>query len=153
MSVRPTLAALDGKWKGKYRLHTTWLPEKTHDSETTAEIELRVNGQFLAIEYDWEYDGKRQEGVMIVGCDEESEAVQAIWTDSWHMSHKFMVCDGTIDGDGRVEMKGFYTVPDNPDWEWRTEIIPDNRSLKITMYNVTPDGAEDIAVEADYTRE
>src|SRR5215468_5105680 len=106
MSVRPSLTRLAGHWNGNYRLHTSWLPEKTHNSDSTCRIELRVNGQFLAIEYDWEFEDKRQEGVMIVGCDEKSDAVQAVWTDSWHMSHKFMVCDGIINENGRVDMKG-----------------------------------------------
>lgn len=153
MSVRPPLAALAGNWKGNYRLHTSWLPEKTHDSASECSIELRVNDQFLAIEYDWEYEGKRQEGVMIVGCDEKSDAVQAVWTDSWHMSHKFMVCDGSADESGRINMKGFYSVPDHPDWGWRTEVTPNTDSLQIVMYNVSPEGDEDIAVESDYSRE
>src|SRR5256885_17086551 len=138
MSVRPLLAALAGNWKGNYRLHTSWLPEQTNDSESACSIELRVNDQFLAIEYDWKYEDRREEGVMIVGCDEESTAVQAVWTDSWHMSHKFMVCDGTIDNEGKVNMKGYYSVPENPDWGWRTEIIPDRNSMQIVMYNVSP---------------
>lgn len=153
MSVRPVLAGLAGHWKGNYRLHASWLPEKTHDSGSLVTIGLRVNGQFLTIEYDWEYEDKRQEGVMIVGCDEKSDAVQAVWTDSWHMSHKFMVCDGTIDKSGKVNVKGFYSVPDNPDWGWRIEIIPDNNPLRILMYNVSPEGDEETAVESDYSRE
>lgn len=152
MSVRPELAALAGKWIGSYRLHTSGLPEKTHDCATSANIEFRVKEQFLAVEYDWEYDGKRQEGVLIIGCDEESDAVQAVWTDSWHMSHRFMVCDGTIDGSGKVNMKGFYTVPDYPDWGWRIEISPSKDSLEIKMHNVSPDGEESIAVESQYSR-
>jgi hypothetical protein len=153
MSVRPSLAALAGNWKGNYRLHTLWLPEKTHDSVSACSVELRVNGQFLAMEYSWEYESKPQEGVMIIGCDEKSDAVQALWTDSWHMSHKFMICNGTIDEKGQVKMKGFYSVPDHPDWGWRTEIIPETNLLQILMYNVSPEGDEDIAVESSYSRE
>jgi hypothetical protein len=152
MSVRPDLAKLVGTWKGSSRLHTSWLPEKTRDSTSNATVELRVKGQFLAIEYDWIHDGKKQEGVMIIGCDEKSDAVQAVWTDSWHMSHKFMVCDGTIDESGSVNMKGYYQVPGHPDWGWRTEISPGADSFQIKMYNISPEGEEDIAVEAEYSR-
>ena len=90
---------------------------------------------------------------MIVGCDERSDAVQAVWTDSWHMSHKFMICDGSVDENGHINMKGFYSVPDNPDWGWRTEVIPGKNSSQIVMYNVSPEGDEEIAVESSYSRE
>jgi hypothetical protein len=152
MSVKPDLAKLVGKWKGSSRLHTPWRPEKMHDSASNAAVELRVNGQFLAVEYVWEHEGKKQEGVMILGCDETSDAVQAVWTDSWHMSHKFMVCDGTIDESGNVNMKGYYQVPGHPDWGWRTEILPGADSFQIKMYNASPEGEEDIAVESEYSR-
>jgi hypothetical protein len=153
MGVRPELAQLAGRWKGSYRLHTNWLPEEAYDSATAAKIELRVKDQFLAIDYEWEYDGKKQEGVLIAGCDKASDAVQAVWTDSWHMSHKFLVCDGTIDEAGKVNVKGYYSVPENPDWGWRTEIRPGKDSFEIIMYNVSPEGDETIAVEATYSRE
>lgn len=152
MSVNATLSKLAGQWKGDNRLHLPWTDDPVHDSESNARVELRVNGQFLAIEYDWVFEGNRQEGVMIVGCDTESDAVQAVWTDSWHMSHKFMVCDGRVKADGAIDVKGYYAVPDHPDWGWRTEILPGNDAFRIVMFNVTPEGDETIAVEADYER-
>ena len=90
---------------------------------------------------------------MIVGCDENSNAVQAVWTDSWHMSHKFMVCDGSIDDSGVVDVMGYYSVPDQPDRGWRTEIRPKEGSFEVVMYNISPEGGEDVAVEAKYDRE
>jgi hypothetical protein len=153
MSVRPSLAELAGSWKGNYRLHTSRLPQTTHDSESKCNVDLRVNGQFLAIEYDWVYEDKRQEGVLIVGCDEASDAVQAIWSDSWHMSHKFMICDGTIDDGGKVNMIGSYSAPEGPEWGWRIELAPEKDSLRIKMFNISPEGDEEIAVESNYSRE
>ena len=153
MSVRPQLAALTGQWKGSYRLHrSSQLSEKTHDSVSNAKIELRFKEQFLAIEYAWEYEGKRQEGVLILGCDEGSDAVQAIWTDSWHMSHKFIVCDGVIDDRGRVEVHGYYSVSDKQDWGWQTEIVAEPQRFQVSMFNVSPEGDKDMAVESIYTR-
>lgn len=153
MSVRPQLAALTGQWKGSYRLHTSRPAEQAHDSATTAGIELRVNEQFLSIEYNWRHEGKPQEGVIILGCDESSDAVQAVWTDSWHMSHKFVVCDGTIDDSGFVDVRGTYSAPDNTEWGWRIELISGSDQFKINMFNVSPDGEEKIAVESGYSRE
>jgi hypothetical protein len=119
----------------------------------TAAVSLKANGQFLHIEYTWEYEDRLQEGVMLIGCDTQSDAVQAIWTDSWHMSHKFMVSNGTISDDGRVNVMGYYSVPDHPDWGWRTELHPGKDTFRILMFNVSPEGEEDIAVEAELTRE
>ena len=80
------------------------------------------------------------------------DKVQAFWIDSWHMSDKFMSCDGKYAGDS-ILMKGFYEVPNHPDWGWRTDIIfSDEDSFKIEMYNVSPEGEEDLAVEAVYNR-
>jgi hypothetical protein len=153
MSVSESLSRLKGHWTGTNKLHTTWLPEQLHESEMTAAVSLKANGQFLHIEYTWEYEDRLQEGVMLIGCDTQSDAVQAIWTDSWHMSHKFMVSNGTISDDGTVNVMGHYSVPDHPDWGWRTELHPGKDTFRILMFNVSPEGEEDIAVEAELTRE
>ena len=152
MSVRPQLRSLTGQWKGSYRLHTSRPAAQTYESASAAKVELRVKEQFLAIEYVWEHEGKPQEGVMILGCDENSDAVQTVWTDSWHMSHKFLVCDGTIDSLGSVDVKGAYSAPDNTESEWRIELISGSSSFQINMFNISPNGEEEIVVESTYSR-
>ena len=152
MSVRPQLTTLTGQWKGSYRLHTDGAAAETQESATTAKIELRVKEQFLAIEYAWEHEGKQQEGVIILGCDEDSDAVQAVWTDSWHMSHRFMVCDGTIDDHDTVDVKGAYSASDDTEREWRIELVSGSDSFQINMFNISPDGEQNIAVESRYSR-
>lgn len=63
-----------------------------------------------------------------------------------------MLSDGTVNDDGTVNVRGHYKVPDHPDWGWRTEIVPGGNSLKIVMYNVSPEGNEELAVETDFSR-
>ena len=63
-----------------------------------------------------------------------------------------MLSDGTANDDGSVSVKGFYKVPDHPDWGWKTVIVPGDASLKIVMYNVSPEGIEELAVETDFWR-
>ena len=111
-----------------------------------------MNGQFLSIEYTWSYEGEVQEGLLIVGCDSDSDAVQAVWTDSWHSKNVLMLCNGTVNSDGGISVMGHYSVPEHPDWGWRTEIIPNEDGFRYAMYNVSPEGAEDIAVETDFVR-
>lgn len=151
MSVHAKLSGLVGEWKGTNRLYFS-PTEPVRESESVMSVSLKANGQFIDFEYTWAYENQPQQGLMLLGCDSKSDAVQAIWTDSWHMSHKFMVCDGKISDNGVVDVKGFYSVPDHPDWGWRTEIIPGDDVLRVVMYNVTPDGEEEMAVETDFSR-
>ena len=152
MSLDPKLAGLVGEWKGTNRLHTTWMPVKLHESDSTASVRSKMNGQFLTVEYTWTYESKKEEGLLILGCDPRSDAVQAVWTDSWHSKDTLMLCNGTIDGDGKISFFGTYaTAPGQPDWGWRTEITPGENSFRYAMYNVTPEGEEEIAVETEFT--
>ena len=152
MSLDQKLSGLVGEWKGTNQLHTTWMPVKLQKSDSIAAVRSKMNGQFLTIEYAWAFEGEKQEGLLILGCDSKSDAVQAVWTDSWHSKDTLMLCNGTIDADGRISVVGSYAVPEHPDWSWRTEIIPGENSFRYAMYNVTPEGEEEIAIETDFTR-
>lgn len=153
MSIPEKLRSLAGNWTGNNRLHLPWLPEPMVDSGGTAIVTSRVGGQFLEIAYTWSHEGKPQEGVIVLGGDSKTDAVGAFWTDSWHMAHQLMPCEGKQESDGSVSVSGSYKVEGHPDWGWRTEIIPGEENLVYKMYNVTPDGEESIAVEMEMTRE
>ena len=152
MSLNEDLAKYAGEWKGTNRLYLSWLPDPIKESESRLTVSPKANGQFVSFEYTWVYEGERQEGLILVGCDTKSNAVQTVWTDSWHSRHTFMVSDGTFGEDGAISVKGYYKVPDNPDWGWRTDIIPGDDSLRIVMYNVSPEDIEELAVETDFAR-
>ncbi len=155
MSIPDNFKKLTGIWKGTNRLFTTWIKENpVRESESVAKINLAGNEKFLKIEYDWIYENENQEGLLLIGHDEiNSDSVKAFWIDSWHMRDKFMSCDGRFSGNS-ILMKGFYEVPNHPDWGWRTDILfEDENAFKIVMYNVSPEGAEDLAVEAEYSRQ
>ncbi|MEO6334992.1 MAG: DUF1579 family protein [Pyrinomonadaceae bacterium] len=152
MSAQKQLTDLIGSWKGTNRLHTAWLPEKLQESESHAVVRSKMNGQFLSIEYTWSFKGNSQEGMLLIGCDLSSDAVQAVWTDSWHSKDVLMLCNGTADADGGIAVTGHYSVPENPDWGWRTEITPTSAGFDYTMHNLSPEGAEELAVETQFTR-
>jgi hypothetical protein len=155
MSVSEKLQSLVGKWRGINRLHTAWIKESpVEESNSIAVIELTARGRFLKIEYDWTYDDSVQEGLILIGNEKESDLFKAFWIDSWHLSDKFMVSEGHLDKDDSISLKGFYAVPDHPDWGWRTVIDPlKNNSFKIIMYNVSPEGEETLAVEIELKRQ
>lgn len=152
MSVNDDLAAYVGSWRGTNNLHLSWLPDPLRQSESKMIVSLKANGQFVAFDYTWEYEGNPQEGIILLGRDSRSNAVQTVWTDSWHSSHTFMLSDGTVSDDGAISVKGYYKVKDHPDWGWRTDIIPIGDLLRIVMYNVSPEGDEELAVETDFSR-
>jgi hypothetical protein len=56
-------------------------------------------------------------------------------------------------GGDSIDVRGSYAAPPGPNWGWRTVIeTPDDDSLRIVMYNVSPEGKEDLAVDAVYRR-
>lgn len=153
MSIPVKLQQLLGDWKGSNRLHLgDWGPTPLHESLGTATIRERVGGQFVEIAYTWEYEGKQKEGVIILGGDNKTDAVKAFWTDSWHLAHRTMLCDGLERSDGSVSVKGTYKVEGYPDWGWRTEVVPGDAGFEYKMFNVSPEGEETLAVEMEMKR-
>jgi len=150
MDVTENFQKLVGMWSGSNRL--TMAPEDpVRESESNACVGLEAGKKFLKINYDWNFDGKPQEGLMILGFGKESK-ITSVWIDSFHQSGDFMNCVGTIKDD-HISVKANYTQPEYSDWAWRTDVdfINDN-SFSFTMYNVEPDGTEQIAVEAKFQR-
>lgn len=153
MQVPENLSKLVGQWKGNYRLYLTWLEESIFESETNALVDFTAKGRFLKIEYDWSHQEKAHEGLILLGKDKTSEKIIAFWIDSFHLSDKYMVSEGDFDENGNPSLKGFYSVPGHPDWGWRTVFdFHAENSFKIIMYNVSPEGVEELAVEAVYTK-
>lgn len=148
MSIPDKLKGLVGDWVGSNRLYLgDWHPVKPiHDSDATAAVRERVGGQFLEVAYTWEHEAKPCEGVLILGGDGKSDAVNAFWTDSWHLANQVMLCQGA-QAKGSVSVTGSYKVEGHPDWRWRTEIIPNDEGFQYNMYNISPEGSEQIAVE------
>jgi hypothetical protein len=150
MSVTQNFHKLVGMWDGSNRL--TMAPEDpVRESESMACVGLEANGKFLKINYEWSFDGKPHEGLMIYGFGKESK-MTSVWIDSFHQSGDFMNCVGTIEGD-KISVKAYYTQPEYADWAWRTtvEFINENE-FEFTMYNVFPDGNEAVAVESKFAR-
>lgn len=152
MSIPENFGKLVGKWHGTNHLHTPWIEENPiNESDSDCSIETAAMSKFLKIEYTWIFEEKPQAGMLLVGS--ENDSVKTVWIDSWHNGDKFMNCEGTFEGNS-IKVKGFYTVPDHPDWGWKTEIKFENKdSFKIIMHNVTPEGEESLAVEANYKRQ
>lgn len=142
-----------GLWKGTYRLVLSWLPNPDFISVSNIAIKCIANDKFLVLSYDWQHEGVGQDGLILIGNINKQAGVTASWVDSWGMSGKIMNCYGTINQKGDIILLGSYEVPDNPDWGWRIEIpCPNDNALQIVMYNISPEGEEFLAGDANYTR-
>jgi hypothetical protein len=52
-----------------------------------------------------------------------------------------------------LSVAGTYAAPPGPDWGWRITIEPQSpAAFRLRMYNISPAGPSDLAVEAIYAR-
>ena len=150
VSVPEKLSVLIGNWRGVNRLHMPWnAQDPLHESQATAEVRTRSGGQILEIAYTWNYEDTLREGVLQICCEGKGSAVTASWTDSWHLAHQLMHCEGLETENGGISVTGAYKVAEHPDWGWRTEIVPGSDSFRYLMFNISPRGEEDLAVEME----
>ena len=152
MEAFSRLIGLTGRWRGKYRLIVE--PDQpARESESTAVVSPVAGGRFARIDYVWGDRDNPEDGSILFGRDRERGVVTALWVDSFHMGDKVMTCEGGSPDAGSLEVRGSYPAPPGPDWGWRTVVeTGEDDSLRMVMYNVTPDGKEDLAVEATYQR-
>ena len=146
---------LQGSYKGTYSL---WIsPEQEpHISETQLAITSQLDNTLLQLAYNWEFEHKIQMGILGFTYHPKKELVSAVWTDTWHMRNEFMHCKGLLNKAGSLMVNGQYQAGKGPDWGWKTILEPESEDqslLRLTMYNVTPAGEQQLAVQADYTKQ
>jgi hypothetical protein len=144
------LTAVAGQWSGSNTLQdpNTGKPEESPSTVTVTPV---LGGRFVRLDYTWGYQGKPQEGSLLVGFEPKSGEVSGHWIDTWHMGRKVLACLGTAAA-GTVAVRGSYAAPPGPDWGWRIEIAPGDDGLRITHTNIYPDGKEELAAEGVYSR-
>lgn len=151
MNVLDVLIASAGRWAGKNRLmdpHTNSVDE----SPGTAIVTPGLGDRSVRIDYTWAYHGSPQEGSLLIGYDASRGLITSQWIDSWHMGDKAMACEGPVVAGEPISVRGSYAGPAGPDWGWRIIVAIKDQRLQVAMHNITPDGREDLAVEAEYSR-
>lgn len=152
MTAIERLLTCEGQWRGTNRLQVSEA-DPPDDSPSTAIVTPVLNGRFVRIDQTWAWREKPQAGSFLIGFQEESRTVTTHWIDSWHMGAKVMACQGLARPDGVLDLRGTYAAPPGPDWGWRIMINAATAGrLEITMFNVEPDGTEQFAVRATYSR-
>ncbi len=153
MSALEGLAAAAGSWRGTSTLQDP-MRGVADASDSTATVTPVLGGRFVRIDYTWAYDGAPQEGSLLLGFQKKTDTLTAHWIDSWHNGDGAMACQGRAADGGPLTVRGSYPAPPGPDWGWRIDVAPDGRdALRITHYNVWPEGKEELAVESVYRPE
>lgn len=153
MSAFTLLKELAGRWQGTYQLQDLFT-NLAVESVSTATVTPILGGRIVRLDYTWEYDNQPREGSILWGHEGDSDTITAHWIDSWHMGDKVMTCRGNRDDRSVVSVLGGYAAPPGPEWGWRTTIESPETSetFQLTMYNITPDGQDDLAVKVIYTK-
>ncbi len=153
MTDRWNAETLVGAWEGENRL---WMDPTGagEPSAATASVELVAGGGFVSLAYTWAYEGKPQDGLLLVRRAERPGPLDAVWVDSFHTVGGFMTYRGEVDPSGRWSLYGTYPVQDGPDWGWRIAIDHDegDDAFRLLMWNVPPGGSDERAVEARFRR-
>ena len=152
MSVRAIMNECVGEWSGSNRL---WLSpdDPVRESETTASVACVARNGFAMIRYTWADLGQPQDGVLLIRIAPDPSPLDMVWIDSWHTGGKFMEFRGEEDREGCMSAIGSYAAPPGPNWGWRIVLAADPKAgIRILMYNISPDGHEALAVEAEFTR-
>lgn len=142
-----------GQWSGANKLYFEGPPEPDNVSDSELMASTVAHGKFLSITYTWTLNETDHEGALLIGRLKKGESTSVAWVDSFHQSGKIMVSKGTVGEDGKVDVLGSYEAPPGPDWGWRIQLESDGDTLKLLMFNITPDGEEALAVDATYSRQ
>jgi hypothetical protein len=135
MTLPAALTDRAGTWTGTngFRLMPS---DPLYDAPATGEVSIAAGGNLVAIAYSWTHpDDGAQDGLLVVGADDEPGTATAFWGDSWHQSPTPKACVGTMDGD-------LITVGLDYGGGWRWQITVDPTSpgvLRLRMDNVIPD--------------
>ena len=141
---------LIGVWAGENLLRLSWQTPSDFHSRGELTAATAIKEKYLSVNYLWSHDDAPHEGLILLGFDADNQTVNAVWIDSWHSNTKPLALSGTINDDKTIDIRGNYEVPNHPDWGWRIVITPAADGLQMTMYNISPEGEEDLAVQADY---
>ncbi len=116
-----------------------------HVAAATADVSPATAGNLTVIAYTWSHpnDGA-QDGLLVIGPNDEQQGAVAFWGDSWHQSPQPTVLAGGFE-DGLLVVSHEY----GGEWRWQISVDATNaESLILRMENIVPESAAKEAVTA-----
>lgn len=111
--------------------------------DASATLTPQADGHALVLTYSWTHpeDGP-QTGVLLAGSPEqEGDAVEASWIDSWHQKPSPLHLTGTLESSA-LELSAFYSGT----WGWQIRLdLGSPEATVVVMRNVIPEEALDQA--------
>jgi len=135
-----------GMWAGTNRFRL--MPDDPPAAaDATAQLTLGAGGNVAVLAYTWTHpDDGAQDGLLVLGPDEASGMVLAVWGDSWHQKPAAKQLSGATDGE-TVTVRYAYAEG----WEWRITLTADRPdTLRWRMENVVPPSASGTAEAVTY---
>ena len=146
------LSQLAGGWTGVSKI---WGEPDTLTSEAAlvGNIQLILDGRFALFLYQSAVEGEPQHGLFTFGFNTTLNRYEASWVDSWHNNTAIMFCVGNPTENGFSVLGSYPDPTGGPDWGWRTEVeLLDHDHLRISAFNISPEGGEAQATETQLTR-
>jgi len=150
MATPKLIPSLAGSWTGVSKLYLPFM-EENQIRESASTMTVAAANNFGVISYTWAEDGP-QEGTLILIGNPKTDALELAWVDSWHQNSSVLHLKGMGADSDALIAAGEYGPYEGQMWGWRIEIRAIGDQLSFKMFNVAPDGNEDWAVDALYTR-
>lgn len=130
------LTRSSGRYAGPNLL---WFMDPENPFESHSEVDVETD----RVQYTWSHEGQPHSGVVRYSFTEEG--VEAEWTDTWHAPNLMRFRGPHLAG--ALIASGTYSAGEGPEWGWRIELrAPAPQELLIEMFNIHPNGEEQIAV-------
>lgn len=141
------MARWEGEWRGIAR---TWLDPAQPPTEATLEgrIAPLLGGRFVRFTYRSSLNGAPLAGELLIAFETSEKVWRTSWIDSFHTGSAILVSTSEPEAKDLNVRGTYFAAPEQPRWGWRTELLdPTDADLSLRMYNVSPEGKEDLGVE------